>query len=139
MKLNNIKTPTISIVMVTYNSSKYVHMAIESVLSSSYSNFELIISDDCSSDETWNIINNYQDPRIKASQNEINVGEYLNRNKCINLAQGKYLIFVDGDDILYSHGLEYFVKMFDFYNAAGIAFLSSYCNKIIYPIILKPK
>jgi len=59
-------TPDVTVAMVTYNSGKYVGVAIESVLSSSYTNFELIISDDASGDNTWDIISSYNDARIRA-------------------------------------------------------------------------
>lgn len=97
--------PLFTVATITYNSSKWVRQAIESVLASSYSDFEYIISDDSSTDDTWDIINEYKDPRIRAWRNEINIGEYPNRNKVLNQSNGKYLIYVDGDDILYHNTL----------------------------------
>jgi glycosyltransferase involved in cell wall biosynthesis len=93
--------PLFTVATITYNSGKWVQQAIESVLASSFTDFELLVSDDCSTDDTWDIIQQYSDPRIKAWRNEKNIGEYSNRNKVLKHAKGKYFLFVDGDDILY--------------------------------------
>ncbi|RYZ26855.1 MAG: glycosyltransferase family 2 protein, partial [Chitinophagaceae bacterium] len=94
-----------TIVTVTYNSSKWVKNAIESVLASDYASFEYIIADDCSSDETWEIISTYSDSRIRKFRHEQNRGEYANRNFALHKATGDYLLFVDGDDELYKDAL----------------------------------
>ena len=99
--------PLISVLMVAYNSSKFIREAIESVLRQTYSNFELVIVDDHSSDNTWEIITSYNDARIRKYRNDSNLGEYPNRYKAISLAVGEYLIFIDGDDVVYPHGLQF--------------------------------
>lgn len=129
----------VTVAMVTYNSSKYVSVAIESVLSSSYANFELIISDDNSSDDTWNIIQSFKDKRIRAFKNEKNIGEYPNRNRCIELASGEYLIFIDGDDMIYPHGLEFMTKMLNNFPDCGMALMRWYKKNIVYPVIISPR
>ena len=130
---NNSINPLVTVAMVTYNSSEYVRMAIESVLASSYINFELIISDDCSTDNTWEIINEIKDPRIRAFQNETNLKEYPNRNRCIDLARGKYLIFIDGDDLILPHGLEIYVRYAESTENVGMIIQKGYFNNIIFP------
>jgi glycosyltransferase involved in cell wall biosynthesis len=97
--------PLFTVATITYNSGKWIKQAIESVLSSSYSSFEYIIADDCSGDETWNIVCEYKDERIVAFRQDKNIGEYANRNAVINAAKGRYLLFVDGDDVLLKHTL----------------------------------
>jgi glycosyltransferase involved in cell wall biosynthesis len=97
--------PLFTVATITYNSANYIRQAIESVLSSSYEDFEFLISDDCSTDNTWQIIQEYKDSRIKSWRNESNIGEYPNRNKVIKEASGNYILFVDGDDILYRDSL----------------------------------
>jgi glycosyltransferase involved in cell wall biosynthesis len=97
--------PLFTVVTVTYNSSKWVRQAIESVLNSSFIDFEYIISDDCSQDDTWLKINEYKDPRIRAYRHEKNIGEYANRNHALQLANGRYIFYVDGDDMLYPQTL----------------------------------
>lgn len=101
----NTEQPLFSVATITFNSGRWVRQAIESILGSTFNDFELLISDDCSSDNTWEIINEYDDPRIIAWRNKSNIGEYSNRNKVLNKAKGKYFLFVDGDDILYKQTL----------------------------------
>lgn len=137
--IENDNTPLITIAIVTYNSEKYVRMAIESVLTSSYTNFELIISDDCSTDSTWNIIKEYSDKRLKTFQNETNIGEYANRNKCVELAQGEYFIFIDGDDYIYPHGLEHFIKWTRLDKTAAMVISRPDSDHIVYPYVLSPE
>ncbi|MEJ8842219.1 glycosyltransferase family A protein [Lacibacter sp. H375] len=97
--------PFFTVVTITYNSSLWVREAIESVLASSFVDFEYLIADDCSTDESWEIISTYTDPRIVAWKNEVNLGEYPNRNSVLERASGKYILFVDGDDAMYHHTL----------------------------------
>jgi len=131
--------PLLTIGMVTYNQEGLVSKAIESVLNQSYTNFELLINDDCSTDNTWNVIQQYNDHRIHAVRNETNVYQYLNRNKVIDRAKGKYLIFIDGDDLMYSFGIEYAIKMLDA-NPEAATILSHYMrNNMMYPIKLSSR
>ncbi len=131
--------PLTTVAMVTYNSERYVAEAIESVLSQSYGNIELLICDDCSSDETWRVVQSYQDPRIRALRNAANIGEYPNRNQALQLASGEYLIFIDGDDILYPHGLEFMVRSLDAFPGAALAMACPWSEKLIYPLLLSPR
>jgi glycosyltransferase involved in cell wall biosynthesis len=133
------RKPLVTVAMVTYKSAPYVRMAIESVLASSYTNFELIISDDCSPDNTWDFICEYKDPRIRASRNEKNIGEYPNRNKCIDLAQGGYLIFVDGDDYLFPDALAKCIDYANQFPEFGFILASTGKKSMIYPTLLEPK
>ena len=97
--------------MTSYNRSALIGEAVESVLDSGYSSFELIIVDDASTDDTVAIAQAYacKDDRIKVFVNEINIGDYLNRNKAASYATGKYLKYVDSDDKLLKGGLQYCV------------------------------
>ena len=128
-----------SVVTVTYNSALYVRDAIESVLAQTYRNIEYIIGDDCSSDDTWSIIQEYKDPRIKAYRNEMNLREYPNRNKAIDMATGKYFIFIDGDDIIFTHGVDFFVQMMEAFPKAAMAVQKNYYNNILYPALFEPE
>ncbi len=100
--------PLVSILMTAYNREKYIVESIESVLSSTYKNFELIIVDDRSTDKTLEIAKQFaeKDKRITVYQNEINLGDYPNRNKAAEYAKGKYLKYLDSDDIIYPTGIE---------------------------------
>ena len=106
--------------MTAYNREKYIAEAIESVLGSSYTNFELIIVDDGSTDNTVAIARSFEakDKRIKVFINDKNLGDYPNRNKAAGYANGKYLKYVDSDDKLFPEGLQYCVQnMENFENA----------------------
>jgi glycosyltransferase involved in cell wall biosynthesis len=131
--------PLLTIGMVTYNQEELVSKAIESVLNQSYTNFELLINDDCSTDNTWNVIQQYDDPRIHAIRNETNVYQYLNRNKVIDRAKGKYLIFIDGDDLMYSFGVEYGIKILELNTDAAAVYTHFFRNNIIFPVKLTPR
>ncbi len=106
------ETPLVSILMTAYNREKYIAEAIESVLASTYTNFELIIVDDCSNDTTVEIAKSYElnDKRIKVYINEKNLGDYLNRNRAASYATGKFLKYLDSDDLVYPYGLEAYVN-----------------------------
>lgn len=95
-------TPLVSVLMTAYNRELFIAEAIESVLSSTYTNFELIIVDDCSIDNTLAIAKKYesQDKRVKVFSNGQNLGDYPNRNKAASHANGKYLKYLDSDDIM---------------------------------------
>ena len=94
----------VSIITPTYNSAKYISATIQSVQKQSYQNWEMIVVDDGSSDNTISIIKEIQkeDSRIQLIIQEKNVGPAITRNKGIELAQGKYLTFLDADDIWFS-------------------------------------
>ena len=90
--------PLVSVSMPAFNTEKYISEAIESVLSQTYTNFELIIVDDGSTDKTRDIINRYSDPRIIKIFSDQNHGLISTRNKIASLAKGKYLALLDADD-----------------------------------------
>ncbi|MEI7525473.1 MAG: glycosyltransferase [Mariniphaga sp.] len=91
--------PLVSVLMPVYNEEKYLAAAIESILNQTFNDFEFIIIDDCSTDETWAILNRYTDPRLLLIQNKENLGHTKSLNKALAHAQGKYLARMDGDDI----------------------------------------
>ena len=88
----------ISVIMATYNRADKIGKAIESVLSQTYTDFELIIVDDGSTDDTLSVLRSYSDSRIKIIDNKENIGFVKSLNKAINLAQGKYIARIDDDD-----------------------------------------
>ena len=118
--------PLVSVLMTAYNREKYLGFAIESVLASSYENWELIIVDDVSNDGTIGIARSYaeKDARIRVFRNESNLGDYPNRNQAAAYARGKYLKYVDADDYLYPWGLEVLVKLMEEYPGAGLGLCS---------------
>lgn len=112
--------PLFTVATITYNSGKWVNQAIESILCSSFTDFELLISDDCSTDDTWSMVQGYKDKRIRSWRNEQNLGEYPNRNKVIEAAKGKYILFVDGDDILFRDSLRNLSEYVQAFPEAGM-------------------
>lgn len=94
----------ISVVMPTFNAEKYVHEAIESVLKQTFVDFEFIIVDDDSTDNTLEIIRSYKDKRIRVIENKHNFVDSLNRG--LNAASGKYIARMDADDIMHADRLK---------------------------------
>lgn len=89
----------VSVIMPSYNSEKYIKDSIESVLNQTYPFWELLIVDDCSIDNTVDIIKSFKDERIKLFQNDVNSGAALSRNWALREAKGKWIAFLDSDDI----------------------------------------
>lgn len=96
----------VSVIMPCFNSSKYIEQSIDSVLSQRYRNIELIIIDDASTDNSIDIINSYTDHRIKLITLDKNHGAGFARNKGIDLANGRFIAFLDSDDIWKENKLE---------------------------------
>lgn len=90
----------VSVIMPTWNSSKFVGESIESVLAQTYSNIELIITDDASTDSTPDVLREYaqRDPRVRIILNTTNGGAGRSRNCSIQAARGQYIAFCDSDD-----------------------------------------
>ncbi len=91
--------PLVSILMPAYNSERFIGEAIDSILNQSYTNFELIIFDDGSSDGTRKVIESYNDSRIVKVLSDENFGVVKARNEMIDRARGKYIALMDADDI----------------------------------------
>ena len=85
--------------MAAYNAEKYISEAIQSILDQTYTDFELIIVNDGSTDTTKEKIKAFDDPRIKYYENEGNCKIIFTRNKLLKLAKGKYIAWLDADDI----------------------------------------
>lgn len=96
----------VSIISSVYNCEKYVEEMINSILEQSLQDWEMILIDDASTDNTWNIISAYTDKRIIKIKNKANVGLTCNLNKALSLAKGKYIVRIDGDDIAESERLK---------------------------------
>ena len=136
------KQPLVSVLMTVYNREKYISQAIKSVIASTYENWELIIVDDQSKDNSVEIANSYakKDPRIKVYVNEINLGDYPNRNQAASYAKGKYLKYVDADDMIYPYGLEQLVYYMEQFPKAGYGLCSLEQDKSqIFPFLLSPE
>lgn len=131
----------VSVLMTCFNSEQFLPSAIESVLLSTYSNFELLIVDDCSADNSFRIAQEFEerDKRVKAYQNEKNLSDYQNRNKAASLAAGKYIKYLDSDDIMYRHCLEVMVNAMETYPHAGFGLSAIGDKKVPYPVCISPR
>jgi glycosyltransferase involved in cell wall biosynthesis len=135
------KEPLVSVLMTAYNREKFIAESIESVLKSTYTNFELIVVDDGSTDNTLSIARKYEslDKRVKVYKNEKNLGDYPNRNKAASYASGKYIKYLDSDDLIYEHGLEVFVRSMEANPTAALGLTSRNPLPLTpFPILLQP-
>ena len=107
-------TSKVSILMTAYNREKFIGEAIQSVISQTYKNIELIILDDCSNDNTVKIIEKFKilDERVFLHINDVNLGDYPNRNKAASFANGEFIVFVDSDDTIEKNAIEYLLHSF---------------------------
>lgn len=103
----------ISVVMPAYNAEKYIKQAIESILNQTYKDFEFIIINDGSTDDTKHIILSYHDDRIVYLENKENSGIVVTLNKGLDYATGKYIARMDADDIAVNNRFEKQVKYLD--------------------------
>ncbi|NNU77319.1 glycosyltransferase family 2 protein [Clostridium estertheticum] len=98
----------ISVIMGVFNGEKHVSKAIDSILNQTYSDFELIICDDASTDNSLNIIKNYisKYDRIILVENDVNLGLAATLNRCLEVAKGEYIARMDDDDVSLPHRFE---------------------------------
>ncbi len=120
MLINNF--PKVTVCLPTYNSGEFLTQAIDSVLGQTFTDFELIISDDCSNDNTPEVIRSYlkQDSRIRYLQNSKNLGLFANWNRCLESASGEYITVFAQDDVMLPKNLEQKVKILDKYQNVGL-------------------
>lgn len=115
--------PRVSVILPVYNTEKYVAEAIESILNQTYTNLELIIINDCSTDRTPEIISEYvqNDPRVRVINNPTNKGPAASRNSGINNSQGEYIALMDADDISHPDRLSKQVAFLDKHQEVKVA------------------
>lgn len=94
-----MKNPLVSILMPVYNTASFLPEAIDSILTQSFTDYELIVLDDCSPDEAGAVLDNYSDPRIIRYKGEKNAGLANVLNVGLDMARGKYIARMDSDDI----------------------------------------
>ena len=135
-----MNSPTVSVLMTSYNRENYIEDAIKSVLSSSFTDLELIIVDDCSSDRTVEIARSFQkqDSRVRVYVNDRNLGDYPNRNKAASYANGKYIKYLDSDDIMYSHTLSVMVQSMELFPEVGLGLSGKGKKDKPHPYVLSP-
>ncbi len=122
----NNKEPLVSVILLSYNHCDFLRRAIESVVKQTYMNLEIIISDDCSSDNSVNIINEFTDSRIVKIVNKKNLGAVTNNNNALRLASGKYIAILNSDDYWDKRKIELQVKFLEENNEYGAVFSRAY-------------
>jgi glycosyltransferase involved in cell wall biosynthesis len=131
------QSPLVSVILPVRNMELFIKQAIDSILNQVFVDFELIIIDDASTDNTAQILTLYTDKRIIHLQNDIHMGNYPCRNKGINIAKGKYLAMMDGDDIAFPDRLK---KQYDYLEkhtdivAVGSTFIFSTGERKVIPL-----
>ncbi|AHE98942.1 glycosyltransferase [Thioalkalivibrio paradoxus] len=99
-------TPRFSVLLPVFNHARYVGQAIDSVLQQTTSDLELLIVDDASSDSSWDVVNGFQDPRIRAARHERNQGAHATLNELLRLARGQWIAILNSDDLFHPQRLE---------------------------------
>lgn len=136
-----MKAGLVSIITPAYNCEKYIAEAIESVIGQTYKNWEMIITNDCSTDRTAKIVGEYakQDSRIKLLNLKVNSGVAVARNISIKNAKGQYIAFLDSDDYWLEQKLE---KQLHFMKSSNCGFsFTGYrqvVNKLVEPRTIAP-
>lgn len=102
--------PLVSVIMPAYNGEKFIEESIKSIIAQTYCHWELIIVDDCSTDNTYNIIQTFKEKRIKIFQNKTNLGIAATTNRAIEQSNGKYIALLDDDDISMADRIELQVR-----------------------------
>ena len=108
-----ISMPKASVLMSVYNKGQFLRETVQTVLNQTYSDFEFIIRDNGSTDDSVDIISSFDDPRIRFARNSRNLGPVGSMNNCIEAARGEYLVFFHGDDLWERNFLEISVDFLD--------------------------
>ena len=140
MTTNESHTPAISILTTCYNREKYLGECIQSVLDGHFQDFELIIVDDGSTDRSVEIAKEFEarDARIRVYQNEKNLGDYPNRNKAASYARGKYIKYLDADDMHGRFMVDIMVDAMETFPEAALGLFDYGEHKPLFPKLLLP-
>lgn len=122
MKPIDTKQPLVSVIIPTYNHGRFIGEAIESVLNQTYPNFEIIIIDNYSEDNTEEVVTSYQDDRIKYLKFKNHGIIAASRNHGIKRARGDFIAFLDSDDIWLPHKIEKQINLFEIWNETAMAY-----------------
>ena len=124
--MNNIPEITVSIIIPTYNRAQFLREAVESVLHQTFEDFEVLVVDDGSTDNTPQLMATFTDPRVRFIR-QTNQGRSHARNHALSLAQGRYIAFLDSDDIYLPEKLAWQVAKMDAAPEVGMVYTSAHC------------
>ena len=120
---NSVKNPTVSFVVPCYKLAHLLPECINSILSQSFRDFEVLIMDDCSPDNTPEVARSFQDPRVKHIRNDPNLGHLCNYNKGISVSRGRYVWLISADDYLRQpYILQRYVELMENHPNVGYTF-----------------
>ena len=114
--------PIISIILPVYNGGSYLNLSVESVLNQSFKNFELLILDDCSTDDSSQYLKSLNDPRITLFKNARNRGLFYNLNFLVKNSKTLLIKLWAQDDIMYSDCIDEIVKFYDSFPQVGFIY-----------------
>ncbi len=122
--MSSEQMPKVSVCIPAYNGQAYLRNAVESVLQQSFSDWELVICDDASTDETPDMCRSFQNRRIRYLRFDRNGGQAVNWNRCLEAAAGEYVVVLHQDDILVPVYLERAVEVLDRHSGVGLVHCS---------------
>lgn len=133
--------PIVTVLMPVYNGGEYLKLSIESILSQTYNDFELLIINDCSTDNSMEVVRSFNDARIVVHSNPVNMGQTKSLNIGLRLAKGKYIVVNDADDLSLPQRIEkqldFIVKHTEYVVVGTSAFIMDRSGRIKRPF-LKP-
>lgn len=136
------ESPLVSVLVTIYNRAHILEETVQSILLSAFDDFEIVLVDDCSKDFSWDIAQKLakQSNKVRAYRNESNLGDYANRNRAASLAKGKYLKYLDADDIIYRYSLSVMVDAMEMFPNSSLALSSGVIDPLKpYPIAIEPR
>ena len=120
-------TPTVTFLVPCYKLAHYLRECVDSILAQTYQNFEILILDDCSPDNTSDVAKSFDDPRVRYIRNELNLGHLRNYNKGISLSRGQFVWLISADDKLRcDHVLQRYMELMNTHPEVGFAFCPGY-------------
>ncbi len=118
--------PKVTVCLPTYNRSGYLIQCLASILAQTFRDFEVIVSDNCSSDDTPAVVGALRDPRLRYVRNASNIGVFPNMNQCLDLARGQYICILHDDDLYEPWFLEREVALLDRHPSAAFVHCATY-------------
>jgi glycosyltransferase involved in cell wall biosynthesis len=114
-----LERPRVSVCVPVYNGAAYIAECLESVLKQTFEDFEVVVCDNCSTDETEAIVRRYADPRIRYVRHPKNLGLVGNANRCLELARGEYVCILHHDDVMLPENLARKVAVLEQHPSVG--------------------
>ncbi|GDX94166.1 glycosyl transferase [Planctomycetia bacterium] len=130
-----------SVLVTVWNRGRILSETVNSIFSSSFRDFEVVLVDDCSADDSWEVCCQLSASSltVRSFRNSSNLGDYANRNRAASLARGKYLKYLDADDLIYPHSLHVMVDALERFPDAALALSANVIDPDVpYPEKLEP-